>query len=169
MPAFLLQHRLSNLIYSDSTLSDVSIDNNVHKDELPLSEITSSRIISASSTQEPGTRMEMMLTPATHNSSENVSTEATYNLHSTYPMKEMSKKEKQFHLSKDTGIYSQLNPITWHEAQREYGKSLRLYPSDPKGQGGSLLRFAVEMPNGRVCSNPSLAFLQYLGMLLVGN
>ena len=169
MPAFPLQYCLSNLINSNSTLTDVSIDNKDNEDELSLSEITSSRTISASSTKEPGTRMEMMLTPTIHDPSENVSTEAAYNLHSTYQMKRMTKKEKQFHLSKDTGVYSQLNPISLHEAQREYGKSLRLYPSDSKRQGESFVGFAVEVPNEEAYSNSSSAIPQHLSMPVIGN
>ena len=45
--------------------------------------------------------------------------------------KRMSNKEKRFQLRKDDGSYSELKPISPHDAQRQFGDSLRLNPVGP--------------------------------------
>lgn len=45
--------------------------------------------------------------------------------------KKLSKKEKKFQLSKDDGKYAELNPINPHDAQKEFGNTLRLNPVGP--------------------------------------
>ena len=52
--------------------------------------------------------------------------------------KKLSKKEKKFQLSRDDGKYAELNPINPHEAQKEFGNTLRLNPVGSAFGGVSL-------------------------------
>ena len=45
--------------------------------------------------------------------------------------KRLSKKDKKFQLSKDTGAYAELSPINPVEAQKEFGNTLKLNPVGP--------------------------------------
>lgn len=45
--------------------------------------------------------------------------------------KRLSKKDKRFQLSKDTGAYAELSPINPVEAQKEFGATLKLNPVGP--------------------------------------
>ncbi len=75
-------------------------------------------------------------------------------------VRKMTKKEKRFALSKDRGQYSELNPISPHEAKKEFGESLHLKPVEsPVGYvavggavggaaaDGTSLSSAVPQPN----------------------
>lgn len=75
--------------------------------------------------------VEMTPEPISNTSDSKVAMEVTSDLPCGGVIKKMSKKEKRFHLSKDDGRYSELNPISPHEAKREFGESLRLKPVDP--------------------------------------
>ncbi len=45
--------------------------------------------------------------------------------------KRLSRKDKKFQLSKDTGAYAELSPINPVEAQKEFGGNLKLNPVGP--------------------------------------
>jgi len=51
--------------------------------------------------------------------------------------RKMTKREKKFVLSKDKGQYSELNPISPHEARQEFGDSLHLKQVEPPVGGVS--------------------------------
>ena len=50
-------------------------------------------------------------------------------------VRKMTKKEKKFVLSRDKGQYSELNPISPHEARQEFGDSLHLKQVEPPVDG----------------------------------
>ena len=63
--------------------------------------------------------------------------------------KRMSKKEKIFQLSKDDGSYAELKPINPHEAQKEFGNTLKLKSVVPGPQmGGDTEEGEVEFQLG---------------------
>ena len=78
--------------------------------------------------------------------------------------RKMSKKEKRFHLLKDDGRYTELNPISPHDAQKEFGESLRLNPVHPKGPGEGSGTPGVELPDGGASFSSSSAVPQPGGM-----
>ena len=49
--------------------------------------------------------------------------------------RKMTKREKKFALARDRGQYSELNPISPHEAKKEFGESLHLKPVEAPAVG----------------------------------